>query len=97
MHPQMDTISASQSKLFLQANRPINDQGQIFPPPDNQKNKLLKNLALQTAAILKWDVKLFERELPISCRHQLLQELLILCQIPSFPSDQVSVRHVSIT
>lgn len=67
--------------FYLQANKPVNDQGQILPPPDNQRNKSLKTLALQTAALLKWNLSTLETELPIANRHQLFSELMKTCKV----------------
>lgn len=79
-------------KFFEQANKPINDQGQILPPPENQKNLTLKSLALQCGAYLKWDLDVLEKELPMSCRHQLLREMLAFCNAPSFPSRTLDIK-----
>ncbi|XP_039263489.2 integrator complex subunit 8-like [Styela clava] len=84
-------------KFFEQANKPINDQGKILAPPENQRNLSLKCLALQTAALLHWDLNLFEKELPMSSRHQLLRELLAFCNASSFPSHTVDIKNQIIT
>lgn len=77
--------------LKLQANRPITDQGQVLPPPDNERNKTVKNLALQTASLLKWNLSLLEKELPIAARHQLLTELIKACKTSMPLAPQVSL------
>ena len=74
---------------YFQANKPINDQGQIVPPPDNKRNKSLKVLALQTAALLKWNLSTLEKELPIANRHQLLTELMKTCKVSIPIASQV--------
>ncbi|XP_076815986.1 integrator complex subunit 8-like isoform X1 [Clavelina lepadiformis] len=67
-------------QFFDQANKPVNDQGQILPPPDNKKNRSLKFLALQSAALLQWDLDIFEKRLPIVARHQLFMEFMKACK-----------------
>ena len=44
-----------------------------------EKAKILKKLALQTAAHLKWDLKVFEEGLPLAIQHQLLNEYVMTC------------------
>nr|CAB3266012.1 integrator complex subunit 8-like [Phallusia mammillata] len=79
-------------QFYDQANRPVNDQGQLLPPPDNERNRALKKLALQTASLLKWDLNVFDKELPIASRHQLLTEFMKACktQIPPTPQNSLA-------
>nr|XP_002119892.3 integrator complex subunit 8-like [Ciona intestinalis] len=72
-------------QFFEQANRPVNDQGQILPPQDNLRNKKVRKLALQAAAHMKWDLNELDAQLSISVRHQLLSELMKACHAVTPP------------
>ena len=60
--------------MIFQANKQT-------PAADTKRNKSLRVLALQTAALLKWDLTIFDKELPIANRHQLLMELMKACKV----------------
>uniref|UniRef100_H2YCB8 INTS8 TPR repeats domain-containing protein n=1 Tax=Ciona savignyi TaxID=51511 RepID=H2YCB8_CIOSA len=81
-------------QFFEQANRPVNDQGQILPPQDNQRNKKVRSLALQTAALIRWNLNELDKELAIGVRHQLLTELMKACKAVLPPATQNTSANV---
>ena len=61
---------------------------------DTKRSKSLKTLALQTAALLKWNLEIFEKELPIANRHQLLSELMKACKVSMPIAPQVRNQNL---
>nr|XP_032830596.1 integrator complex subunit 8 [Petromyzon marinus] len=70
--------------LFLEqaSKSTVNEQNQAVPPANNKRNRVLKLLALRTAAHLKWDLALLERELSVPVLNMLLDELLAVSRVP---------------
>ena len=75
---------------MLQSQKSSNDANQPLPESEIQRKQAIKLLALQTAAILQWDLKQFEKKLPISIRYQLLTEFFKACGTTMPPAPQVN-------
>ncbi|XP_078735577.1 integrator complex subunit 8 [Lampetra fluviatilis] len=70
--------------LFLEqaSKSTVNEQNQAVPPANNKRNRVLKLLALRTAAHLQWDLALLERKLSVPVLNMLLDELLAVSRVP---------------
>lgn len=74
----------------MQYQKGLQDANQNVPESEKKRRQAIKRLALQTASILQWDLRVFEKHLPITIRYQLLTEFFKACGTNMPPAPQVS-------